>query len=328
MQIHKVRAMLVSIAACAIGALSAPAIAQEYPNKPVRLIVPFPPGGTTDVAGRLVAQHLTEAWRQQVIVDNRPGAGGVIGTELAAKSTPDGYTVLIGSITTHAVNPALYTKLNFDPIKDFTPVSLVVSSPQLLAVHPSVEARSVSELLALAKSRPGKLNYASAGSGTSPHLTFELFKSMAGINVVHVPYKGTGPAINDLIGGQVQMMITGVVALIPHIKSGRLRGVGVTSAKRVAALPELPTIIESGIAGFDVSSWFGVFAPGAVPKPIVRKMNLEIQRMLDKEDIRQRLISLGADPAEKNSPEQFSVYVKSEMARWSKVVKDTGTKVN
>lgn len=328
MVIYKKSVIFTSTIACMLCAYLIPVNAQEYPTKPVRLIVPFPPGGTTDIVGRLVAQHLTEAWKQQVIVDNRPGAGGIIGTELAAKSTPDGHTALLGSITTHAVNPALYTKLNFDPVKDFSPVSLVVSSPQLLAVHPSVEARSVKELLALAKSRPGKLNYASAGAGTSPHLTFELFKSMAGINIVHVPYKGTGPAINDLLGGQVQMMITGVVALMPHIKSGRLRGLGVTSAKRVPALPDLPTIIESGIAGFDVSSWFGVFQPGAVPKPIVRKMNLEIRRMLENEDIRQRLTSLGADPAEQNTPEQFAAYVKSEMARWSKVVNDTGTKVN
>lgn len=328
MLIQKKSVIFSSTIACMMCCFLIPVEAQEYPNRPVRLIVPFPPGGTTDVVGRLVAQHLTDAWKQQVIVDNRPGAGGIIGTELAAKSTPDGNTALLGSITTHAVNPALYTKLNFDPVKDFSPVSLVVSSPQLLAVHPSVEAKSVKDLLALAKSKPGKLNYASAGSGTSPHLTFELFKSMAGINIVHVPYKGTGPAINDLLGGQVQMMITGVVALMPHIKSGRLRGLGVTSAKRVSALPELPTIIESGIAGFDVSSWFGVFLPGAVPKPIVRKMNLEIRRMLETESIRQRLTSLGADPAEQNTPEQFAAYVKSEMARWSKVVKDTGTKVN
>ena len=326
MLIFKIPAIFVS--AIVLFGFISPMNAQEYPSKPVRLIVPFPPGGTTDITGRLVAQHLTEAWKQQVIVDNRPGAGGIIGTELAAKSTPDGHTALLGSITTHAVNPALYTNLNFDPVKDFSPVSLVVSSPQLLAVHPSIEAKSVNELLALAKSRPGKLNYASAGAGTSPHLTFELLKSMAGINILHVPYKGTGPAINDLLGGQVQMMITGVVALIPHIKSNRLRGLGVTSAKRVSALPELPTIIESGIPGFDVSSWFGVFLPAAVPKPIVRKMNLEILRMLEKEDIRQRLTNLGADPADKNTPEQFSAYVKSEMTRWSKVVKDTGTKVN
>lgn len=300
---------------------------QAYPTKPIRMICPFPPGGTTDVVARLVAQKLTEAWGQQVVVDNRPGAGGIIGTEIVTKAAPDGYTVLLGSITTHAVNPALYKKLNFDPVKDFAPVSLVVSSPQLLAVHPSVAAKSVKELIALAKAKPGQLNYASAGTGTSPHLTFELFKSMAGIDVVHVPYKGTGPAITDLIGGQVQMMITGVVALMPHVKSGKLRGLGVTSAKRVAALPDLPTIIESGIPGFDVSSWFGVFLPGGTPKPIVAKMNAEIRKILEVPEVRQRLIGQGADPAS-NTPEEFAAYVKAEMARWGKVVRDTGAKAD
>ena len=300
---------------------------QAYPTKPIRMICPFPPGGTTDVVARLVAQKLTEAWGQQVVVDNRPGAGGIIGTEIVAKAAPDGYTVLLGSITTHAVNPALYKKLNFDPVKDFAPVSLVVSSPQLLAVHPSVAAKSVKELIALAKAKPGQLNYASAGTGTSPHLTFELFKSMAGIDVVHVPYKGTGPAITDLIGGQVQMMITGVVALMPHVKSGKLRGLGVTSAKRVAALPDLPTIVESGIPGFDVSSWFGVFLPGGTPKPIVAKMNAEIRKILEVPEVRQRLIGQGADPAS-NTPEEFAAYVNAEMARWGKVVRDTGAKAD
>ena len=300
---------------------------QAYPTKPIRMICPFPPGGTTDVVARLVAQKLTEAWGQQVVVDNRPGAGGIIGTEIVAKAAPDGYTVLLGSITTHAVNPALYKKLSFDPVKDFAPVSLVVSSPQLLAVHPSVAAKSVKELIALAKAKPGQLNYASAGTGTSPHLTFELFKSMAGIDVVHVPYKGTGPAITDLIGGQVQMMITGVVALMPHVKSGKLRGLGVTSAKRVAALPDLPTIVESGIPGFDVSSWFGVFLPGGTPKPIIAKMNAEIRKILEVPEVRQRLIGQGADPAS-NTPEEFAAYVNAEMARWGKVVRDTGAKAD
>ena len=300
---------------------------QAYPTKPIRMICPFPPGGTTDVVARLVAQKLTEAWKEQVIVDNRTGAGGIIGTELAAKAPADGYTVLLGSITTHAVNPALYKKLNFDPVKDFIPVSLVVSSPQLLAVHPSVAAKSVRDLISLAKAKPGQLNYASAGVGTSPHLTFELFKSMAGIEATHVPYKGTGPAITELIGGQVQMMITGVVALMPHVKSGKLRGLAVTSAKRVAALPDLPTVAESGVPKFDVSSWFGVFLPSGTPKPIVTKMNQEIRKIVEIPDVRQKLISLGADP-ETNTPEEFSAYVKSEMAKWGKVVRDTGATAN
>lgn len=315
--------------ACAAFALGAghSAAQQNYPNKPIRMICPFPPGGTTDVVARLVAQKLTEAWKEQVVVDNRAGAGGIIGTELAAKAPADGYTVLLGSITTHAVNPALYKKLSFDPVKDFTPVTLVVSSSQLLAVHPSVPAKSVKELIALAKAKPGQLNYASAGVGTSPHLTFELFKSMASIEAVHVPYKGTGPAITELVGGQVQMMITGVVALMPHVKTGKLRGLAVTSAKRVAALPDLPTVAESGVPKFDVSSWFGVFLPSGTPKPIVTKMNREIRKIVDMPDFRQKLISQGADP-ETNTPEEFAVYVKSEMAKWGKVVRDTGASAN
>ncbi len=327
MQISKRSAA--ALGACvAIAATTAPALAQQsYPNKPIRMVCPFPPGGTTDLVARLVAQKFSEAWGQQVVVDNRPGAGGVIGTEMVAQAAPDGYSILLGSITTHAVNPALYKKLRFDPIRDFAPVSLVVSSPQLLALHPSVAAKSVKELLALAKARPGQLNYGSAGTGTSPHLTFELFKSMAAIDVVHVPYKGTGPAITDLIGGQVQMMITGVVALMPHVKSGKLRAVGVTSAKRVAALPEVPTIAESGVAGFDVSSWFGVFLPAATPRAIVMKMNREIHRILENPEVRQRLIDQGADPAS-NTPEEFAAYVKSEMTRWGQVVRSTGARVD
>ncbi|MBI3067606.1 MAG: tripartite tricarboxylate transporter substrate binding protein [Betaproteobacteria bacterium] len=299
----------------------------QYPTKPIRLIVPFPPGGTTDVVARVIAQKLTENWSQQVVVDNRPGAGGIIGTELAAKAPADGYTLLLGSITTHAVNPSLYKKLPFDPLRDFAPVSLAVSTPQVLVVHPSVAAKSVKELIALAKAKPGQLNYASAGTGTSPHLTFELFKSMAGVNLVHVPYKGTGPAITDLIGGQVQTMITGVVALYPHIKAGKLRALGATSAKRVAALPDVPTIAESGVPGFDVASWFGVFAPAGTPKPIVTRVNAEIVKILAAPDLRQKLTAQGADPAT-NTPEQFAAYVKSELARWGKVVQATGARVD
>jgi tripartite-type tricarboxylate transporter receptor subunit TctC len=301
--------------------------AQNYPTRPIRLICPFPPGGTTDVVARIVAQGLTEAWGQQVIVDNRPGAGALIGTEMAAKSPPDGYTVLLGSITTHAVNPALHKNLNFDVIKDFVPVTLVVSSPQLLAVHPAVAAKSVKELIALARAKPGSLNYASAGAGSSPHLTFELFKSAAGIDIRHVPYKGTGPAITELVGGQVQAMITGVVALMPHVKSGKLRGLAVTSKSRVSALPELPTIMESGVPNFDVSSWFGVFLPAGTPKAVVTKMNGQIRKIVEMRDVQKRLVDLGADP-ETNTPEQFAAFVKSEKARWGKVVQDTGARVD
>lgn len=309
------------------GMVQNAAWAQNYPTRPIRLIVPFPPGGTTDVVARLMAQKITDAWGQQVVVDNRPGAGGTIGTELAAKSPPDGHTLLMGSITTHAVNPALYSKLNFDPVKDFVPVGLIVSSPQLLAVHPSVPAKSAREFIALARKSPGKLNYASAGAGTSPHLTFELFKSVAGVDLVHVPYRGTGPAITELVGGQVQAMITGVVALMPHVKSGRLRGLAVTSARRVSALPQLPTLQEEGLAGFDVSSWFGFFAPAGTSPNIVNRLNDEIARILADPEVVKRLTDQGADPAPMK-PAQFAAYVKSEMERWGKVVRETGARAN
>ena len=326
MTIHNVCARLGIAIAVACTLAPAAASAQAYPTKPIRLICPFPPGGTTDVVARIVALGLTEAWGQQVIVDNRPGAGAVIGTEMAAKSPPDGYTVLLGSITTHAVNPALHKKLNFDAVNDFTPVTLVVSSPQLLAVNPSVAARSVKELIALARRTPGQLNYASAGQGSSPHLTFELFKSASGIDIRHVPYKGTGPAITELVGGQVQAMITGVVALMPHVKSGKLRALAVTSKGRVGVLPDVPTIMESGVPNFDVSSWFGVFLPAGTPKAIVTKMNAQVRKIVEAPDVKKRLIDLGADP-ETNTPEQFAAYVRSEKSRWAKVVQDTGARV-
>jgi tripartite-type tricarboxylate transporter receptor subunit TctC len=319
---------LALLLSCALlGAYGMSAAAEQYPTKPIRLIVPFPPGGTTDTVARLMAQKIGEALGQQVVVDNRPGAGGTIGTELAARSPADGYTILMGSITTHAVNPALYSKLAFDPMKDFTPVSLIVSSPQLLAVHPSVPANTVKDFVALAKSKPGQLNYASAGAGTSPHLTFELFKSATGIDLVHIPYKGTGPAITELIGGQVQAMITGVVALMPHVKSGKLRGLGVTSAKRVAALPDLPTLQEAGLKDFEVSSWFGFFLPAGTPKPILDKLNAQVRKVLEMPDVQKRLVSQGAEPAG-NSSAEFARYVRTEMQRWGKVVRSTGVRAN
>lgn len=312
------------LAACLCLTTSA-ALAQAYPTKPIRIVSPSSPGGTTDLVARIVALKLTEAWGQQVIVDARPGSGGIVGTELVAKAAPDGYTMLLGTITTHAVNPALHANLRFDPIRDFTAVSLVVSSPQLLAVNPSVPAKDVRELIALANARPGQLNYGSAGTGNSSHLVVELLKSTAGLNVTHVPYKGSGPAITGLIANEVQMIITGVLALFPHIKAGKLRPLAVTSAKRAPALPELPTMIESGVPNFDVSSWFGIFVPANTPRPIVTKINAEIRKMLDAPELRQRLTDQGADP-QSSSPEQFAAYVKSERARWSKVVKDSGAK--
>ena len=297
--------------------------ADSYPSKPVRMICPSVPGGTTDLAARIVAQKLSEDWKQQVVVDNRGGASGVIGTEMAARSAPDGYTLLLGTMSTHAVNPAFSRHVPYDPVKDFAPVSLVVSAPQMLAVHPTLPARTAKELIALAKAKPGHYSYSSSGTGSTPHIAFELFKLMSGIDVVGIQYKASGPAITDLVGGQVQMMMTGVLALLPHVKSGKLRALAITSPARSAALPDLPSVAESGVPGFDVQVWFGVFMPAGAPRPIVAAVNERIRKMLESPDLRKRLVDQGADPAS-STPEAFGALVKSDLARWIKVVKATG----
>ena len=303
-----------------------PVDAQDYPAKPIRMVCPIPPGGTTDLVARLVAQKLSESLGQQVIVDNRGGAGGIIGTEMVARAAPDGYTILMGSMTTHAVNPAFHLNLTYDAIRSFQPVSRIISAPQLLVVHPSVAARSVKELIALAKAKPGELTYATASMGTTPHLAFELFKGMAGVNIVGVPYKGSGPSIIDLVGGQVNAMITGIVVLMPHVKAGRLRALAVTSPARAAVMPDLPTVAESGVPNFDVRVWFGVFLPAGAPRAIVTTLNERIRKIVAAPDVRQRLIEQGADPVT-DTPEEFGAYVKTELARWTKVVKDTGARI-
>ena len=311
--------------ACALAAVLATgaAPAQAYPVKPVRLICPSVPGGTTDLVARVVAQKLSEDLRQQVIVDNRGGASGVIGTETAARSAPDGYTLLLGTMSTHAVNPAFSKHMPYDPVRDFAPVSNVVSAPQLLAVHPSVPAATARDFIALAKGQPGKLMYSSSGVGSTPHMAFEMFKMMAGIDLVGVQYKGSGPAITDLAGGQVQAIMTGILALTPHIKSGRLRALAVTSPKRNVVLPDLPTIAESGVPGFDIRVWFGVFLPAGAPKPIVALLNQRIAKLAALPEVRQRFVNEGADPAP-NSPEELAALVRSDLARWTKVVKVAG----
>jgi tripartite-type tricarboxylate transporter receptor subunit TctC len=309
--------------ACAVLFARVAAGAETYPVKPVRMICPSVPGGTTDLVARLVAQKLSEDWRQQVIVDNRGGAGGLIGTETAARSAPDGYTLVLGTMSTHAVNPAFSKAIRYDPVKDFTPVSLVVSAPQLLVVHPSMPVKSAKELIALAKAKPGQFSYCSSGIGSTPHIAFELFKLMSGIDVVGIQYKGSGPAITELVGGQVQMMMTGALALAPQIKAGKLRPLAITSAKRSPAMPELPTVAESGVPGFDVSVWFGVFMPAGAPRYAVVAVNERIRKMLEAPELRQRLVDQGADPAS-STPEEFGALVKADLARWTKVVKATG----
>ena len=297
---------------------------QAYPVKPIRLVVPFSPGGPVDIVGRIVAQKLTAALAQQVIVDNRAGGGGNIAVEIVAKSVPDGYTLLMGANGTNAINPSLYPKLAVDAVKDLAPIGMVASSPMILVTHPAVPASTVKDLVALAKARPGAINFASSGSGSTAHLAAELFKSMTGINIVHVPYKGAGPALTDLVGGQVQLMFTGISSTLPYVKSSRLKPLAVSSERRVPILPDLPTVSEE-IAGYEVLTWYGVFAPVQTAKPVIDKLNLTLARIFATADARERLAALGAAPVTM-TPEQFGGAVRREIAKWAKVIRDSGVR--
>lgn len=303
----------------------APAQAADYPVKVIRLVVPFSAGGTTDQLARLIGQALTGAWGQQVIVDNRPGAGGNIATELVAKSAADGYTMLLVSVGLTS-NPALYKKLAYDPIKDFAPVTLVAATQNVLIVHPSVPAKTVGELIRLAKSRPGELNFSSAGIGTSQHLAGELFKSMAGIEIQHIPYRGGPLGLTALISGDVSLMFNNLVTALPFVKAGRLRALAVTSARRSPAAPEIPTIAESGLPGYNVSTWYGLLVPAGTSKEIVAKLNTELNKILNLPETRERL----RDVVEliPSTPEQFAVHIKQEMVKWAKVVKQSGARAD
>ena len=315
---------IVAVLAAAGGAL---AQAPAYPSKPIRLVVPFPPGGATDILAREVAQKLTEAWGQSVVVDNRPGAGGNIGAELVARAAPDGYTLLMGTVGTHAINASLYAKLPYDHVKDFAPVILVAGVPNVLVVNPALPVNTVAELIAYAKANPGKLNFASSGNGTSIHLSGELFKVMAGVQMTHVPYKGSAPAVADLISGQVQLMFDNLPPSLPQIKAGKLRALAVTSATRAPALPDVPTIAEAGLPGFEASSWFGVLAPAGTPPAIVARLNAEIAKWLASPEAREKLSKQGANAAG-GSPEDFAKHIAAETTKWAKVVKDSGAKVD
>jgi tripartite-type tricarboxylate transporter receptor subunit TctC len=303
------------------------ASAQPYPNKPIRLVVPFPPAGTTDILARDVGQRLTDALGQSVVIDNRPGAAGNVGSDLVAKSAPDGYTLLMCTVSTHAINPSLYSNLPYDHIKDFAPIILVARVPNVLEVNPGVPVFTVADLIKLAKEKPGQLNFASSGSGTSIHLSGELFKTMAGVDMVHVPYKGSAPAITDLIGGQVQLMFDNLPSSLQQIKAGKLRAIAVTSAQRSPALPNIPTIAESGLPGFEATSWFGVLAPAGTPPAIINRLNAEIDKWLQSPEGKDKLLEQGALPAG-GTPEQFTAYIKSETEKWAKVVKASGAKVD
>ena len=315
----------------ALGALFAciatVASAQSYPNRTIRLVVPFPAAGTTDILARAAAQKLTEAFGQSVVVDNRPGAAGNIGSDLVAKSAPDGYTLLMGTVGTHAINPSLYSKMPYDHVKDFVPVVLVAGVPNVLVVNPALPVNSVADLIKLAKDKPGQINFASSGSGTSIHLSGELFKTMAGVDITHVPYKGSSPALIDLIGGQVQIMFDNLPSALPQIKAGKLRAIAVTSLKRAPVLPDVPTISESGLPGFEASSWFGVLAPAGTPAPIVARINAEVNKWLQSAEAREKLLSQGAEAAG-GSPEQFANHIRAESEKWAKVVKASGAKVD
>ena len=295
--------------------------AQEYPNKPVRLIVPFAPGGGNDIVARAIAQQLSVSLGRQFIVDNRAGAGGVVGAELAAKSPPDGYTLFLGGVGSHAVNPNLHARLPYDPVKDFAPITLIASAPSVLVVHPSVPALTIEGFTALAKVHPGKLNFASNGNGSSAQLAAVLYESMAGVRMVHIPYKGLAPALADLLSGEVQLMFSSMVAIIPHIRTGRLRALAVTGKKRSPLLPEVPTLDESGLRGYEAGSWYGILAPAGTPPQIVALLNAEIVRALQQPEISERLAAEGAEPIG-GTPAQFAAHIEAELARVKKILRD------
>ncbi|HEV7393275.1 MAG TPA: tripartite tricarboxylate transporter substrate binding protein [Burkholderiales bacterium] len=293
----------------------------SYPSKPVRMLIGFSPGGGTDVAARIIGRKLSEAWNQQVVVDNRPGAGGLVAFELTARANPDGYTLLATS-PSFAIQPSISAKLPFDPLRDFAPITQATSAPYLLVVYPGVEAKSLSELIQLAKAHPGKLNYASGGIGSAQHLTAELFRLMAGISIVHVPFKG---AVNvpDVIAGRVQMLFSGLPQAMSHVQANRLRALGVTTAARSSALPSIPTLAEAGVPGFEVTIWYGILATGRTPAPIVDKLYVDLARALQSGDVRQQLTSLGLEPVG-NAPAAFATKIRAEIAQWAKVAKQAG----
>jgi len=303
------------------------AVAQAYPAKPVRFIIPFPPGGATDILGRILGQKLGETLGQQFIVDNRGGASGNLGLELAAKAPPDGYTVTIGQAANLAINLSLMGKLPYDPVRDFTPITMIATSPNLLVVHPSLPVKSMKDLVALAKAKPGALNYASSGNGSPGHLAAELFKQIAGIQMTHIPYKGAGPALTDVVAGHAQLYFTAPISAQPFVKGGRLRMVAVTTAKRSPSLPDVPTVAESGYPGMDVASWWALLAPAGTPKDVIARLHTETVKILGTSDMRERLAAQGADAAP-GSPEQLGAYIKSEIANWAKMVKTTGVKID
>ena len=316
-------------AAAVLAGLAVTATAQSYPARGIRFVVTFPPGGTTDILAREIGARMQETWKQTVVIDNRPGAGGNLGADIVAKAAPDGYTILLGTNGTHAINPSLYTKMPYDAIRDFAPLTLIASVPNIFISHPSVPARTMQHIVALARAQPGKVIYASSGTGTPQHLSVELFKSMAKIDMVHVPYKGASPAVLAVLSGEVALSCPSLpsAGIATHVGSGRLRGLAVTGAKRSPTLPQVPTMIEIGYPAFDVVTWFGVLAPAGTPADIVSRLNAEIVRILGMPDVRERLAAQGVDIMT-STPEQYLNYIKTETVRWAKVVRDAGAKLD
>jgi tripartite-type tricarboxylate transporter receptor subunit TctC len=318
-------------AVAAIAAAAAlPAGAQTpatYPSRPVKLVVPFPPGGPLDIVGRSIAQKLSETWGQSVVVDNKPGAGGNIGADIVAKSAPDGYTILMGALSTHAVNPSLYAKMPYDAVKDFAPITMVAVTPNVLVVNAALPVNSAREFIAYAKANSGKLAFGSGSNGSAGHLAGELFKVDTGTDITHVPYKGGAPATQALLAGDTQFMFDNLANAMPQVKAGKLKALAVTTAERSKLAPELPTMAEAGLPGFDISTWFGLFAPAGTPKDIVAKWNAEVTKILNSPDMRERLVAQGAEPVPM-SPEQFAAFVQSEIPKYARIVKVSGAKVD
>lgn len=312
----------------ALTFLCLPVAAQTYPVKQVRLVVPYAAGSGGDIIGRVFAAKFGQNWSQQVLIDNRPGVGGAIGSELVAKSAPDGHTLVLGASSSHAINVSLYSKLSYDPVKDFAPIALLVRAPNVLVAHPSVPVRNVKDLIALARSRPGQLTFGSSGNGTSNHLSGELLKHMAGIDIVHVPYKGSPQSLTELMGGQLSTVFAPMLTAMPHFKSGRIKALAVTTVQRTAVAPDLPTIAESGVPGYDAHAWFGILAPAGTPREIVARLNKESLAILNQPDVRESLRQQGADPAESNTPEQFASYIQSEISKWGKIIRASGATAN
>ncbi|MDY0105503.1 MAG: tripartite tricarboxylate transporter substrate binding protein [Giesbergeria sp.] len=321
------RAVLGTLALAAAAALPLGAAAQNYPTKPITIVVPFSAGGTTDILARLVGQQLSTELGQPVVVENKAGAGGNIGAAYAARAAADGHTLFMGTVGTHAINAALYKKLPYDPIKDFAPLTRVANVPNLLVAHPSQPFKTVQEMIAYAKANPGKINFGSPGNGASPHLSGELFKSMAKVDMVHVPYKGSAPAVSDLLGGQISIMFDNLPSVIPHVRSGKLRPIAISTAKRSADLPDVPTIAEAGVPGYEATSWFGLFAPAATPKPVLDKISAALSKVLTNAEVKKKIDDQGGEPANE-TPAQFADFIQKESLKWGKVVKESGASLD